>query len=260
MASALVATGVGGAIVACPNHRVIVGKRARVITARGSLPLLGALAIPAGTPHELQCDESETVASVFLDVQRYRFKDAQRLAEAWRKFVPASDASVGLFEEAYKIDQPRIDRRVDRALLCFGAGASLGETACLVRLSESRLTHLFREQIGMSARDWRRWLLMRKALFALYTGQSASAAAHFSGFADGAHLSRTCRALTGVTPSEIATHDTIFVTARGSVVDCTKLRAARTGPVTDVVATALFAEGAPGLRDVLMEEPARVDR
>lgn len=247
MVSAIVGTQVESSVVACPNHRILIAKSARVITETRTISVHGALAIPAGTVYAVEVEGGEPVASIFLDVQRHRFKDTEQLAERWRKFVPSQDQAIELFEDIYNAPPPRIDRRLEQAFACFSAGADLAETARRVSLSESRLTHLFSEQLGISPRHWRRWLLMRRALFALYTGQSATRAAHFAGFADAAHLSRTCRIVTGATPTQVAALDTSFITARGSVVKCAKLRATHEGPVTEAVARAVQTSGGIGL-------------
>ncbi len=51
---------------------------------------------------------------------------------------------------------------------------------------------------------WRRWLRLQLALNAIQSGASLTAAAHAAGFADSAHLTRSCRAMFGITPSEAA--------------------------------------------------------
>jgi AraC-like DNA-binding protein len=224
--------------VTSPFHKIILGRNARITTQRHSLEVVGALAIPAGIPHASNALPGETLAAVFLDAERYRLQDIERLAQAWRTFIPREDDPIQLFEDIFRVPAPRMDRRIEAALAHFEAGASVAETAGRVRLSASRFTHLFTERIGMSPRDWRQWLLMRKALLGLYTGQSATAAAFDAGFADGAHLARTCRALAGVTPSEIASCHTQFVTERRTVIDCADVRAA-TGPAS--VATTVLA-------------------
>ena len=256
MASAIVGTVSEPLAVTPLNHRIVIGKDLRVVIpstrGTGSSAVHGALAIPAGTTHALHARPDEPLAAIFLDAQHYRFEDAQRLAEAWRKFVPAQDAPIDLFDDIGGVfPRRRMDRRLERAFDCLSVGAGVAETARRVSLSESRLTHLFSERVGISPRQWRRWLLLRKAMFALFTGQSATAAAYFAGFADAAHLSRTCRALTGATPGQLGELATTFVTPRGRVLECAKLRGANQGPVTGAVTQALLAAGAVGLPQVL---------
>jgi len=76
------------------------------------------------------------------------------------------------------------------------------EIAGRLALSESRFLHLFREQMGIA---WRPYLLWRRticAINAISKDQSATEAAHLSGFSDSAHLSRTFRSLFGITIRE----------------------------------------------------------
>lgn len=68
-----------------------------------------------------------------------------------------------------------------------------------VHLSPSRFRHLFSEALGT---PWRSSLVWRRALVALRLaagGASLTEAAHLSGYADSAHLSRQFRALFGWT-------------------------------------------------------------
>ncbi|MGA5215123.1 helix-turn-helix domain-containing protein [Streptomyces cinereoruber] len=69
-------------------------------------------------------------------------------------------------------------------------------------ISPSRLGHLFAEQLGLAYPAWRRWMCLRRAVEAVRAGASLTDAAHDAGFADSAHLSRTCRAMFGLTPTE----------------------------------------------------------
>ena len=66
-----------------------------------------------------------------------------------------------------------------------------------VNLSESRLTHLFKEQVGIPIRRYLLWLRLSDALMELSKGGSFTDAAHYAGFSDAAHLSRTYRKMYG---------------------------------------------------------------
>lgn len=76
--------------------------------------------------------------------------------------------------------------------------ATLAET---VHLSPSRMAHRFREATGVPLRRYVLWCRVRRAAEAAMCGSSLTEAAHFAGFADSAHLSRTFRATFGVVPS-----------------------------------------------------------
>lgn len=84
--------------------------------------------------------------------------------------------------------------------------AMLGEIAAELGLSESRLTHLFKEETGVSFRRYLLWLRLGDAMARALSGAPLTEAAHASGFADSAHLSRTCREMFGINPQAVARH------------------------------------------------------
>jgi AraC-like DNA-binding protein len=89
------------------------------------------------------------------------------------------------------------------ALLPDDPDASLPVLAADVGLSPSRVTHLFRDQVGISLRAYRRWVRFLLAAEALRDGASLTDAAHHAGFADVAHLHRTFRHHFGLQPGPL---------------------------------------------------------
>lgn len=79
-------------------------------------------------------------------------------------------------------------------------GATL---AAQVHLSESRFTHLFRQQTGLPLSRYLLWTRLLEGVAAVAEGDSLTEAAHRAGFADLAHMSRTFRNTFGVVPSEL---------------------------------------------------------
>ncbi|MFG3421651.1 helix-turn-helix transcriptional regulator [Micromonospora sp. NPDC048063] len=79
----------------------------------------------------------------------------------------------------------------------------LGEVARAVHLSQSRLSHLFRQELGLPFRAYVRWERLRTALLLLSSGGSLTQAAHEAGFADSSHLTRVFRSMFGLAPSEL---------------------------------------------------------
>lgn len=73
--------------------------------------------------------------------------------------------------------------------------AVLSRHACL---SESRLIHLFTEQVGIPIRRYVLWLRVTTAIRLAVQGESLTEAAHSAGFTDSAHLSRTYRRMYGI--------------------------------------------------------------
>ena len=110
-----------------------------------------------------------------------------------------------------------IDRRVRRVLAHLDAHRAdtevwdLPRLAELVALSPERLRHLFRAEVGMPIRSYRRWARIARAVEFLAEGQSLTRAAHSAGFADSGHLSRTFRQVFGVAPSKLDTGGQIMM-------------------------------------------------
>lgn len=94
--------------------------------------------------------------------------------------------------------------------------ATLGELAAALGLSESRLTHLFRQETGVSLRRYLLWLRLGDAMARALSGTSLTEAAHASGFSDSAHLSRTCREMFGINPQAVARHSRFVQAGNGS--------------------------------------------
>ncbi|MFI4930312.1 MAG: helix-turn-helix transcriptional regulator [Burkholderiales bacterium] len=97
-----------------------------------------------------------------------------------------------------------VDPRVIRAITWMRARLdsplSLNDAAEVAHLSPSRFRHLFVAQTGVSFRAYLLWARVETAVGAAMSGQPWTAAAQEAGFADSAHLSRTCRRMFGFTP------------------------------------------------------------
>src|SRR5262245_4301576 len=83
----------------------------------------------------------------------------------------------------------------------FDGVVSLDVLAEAVRLSPSRLMHVFTESIGIPLRPYLSWLRLQRAAAAIVSGASLTEAAHAAGFADAAHMSRSFKRTLGVAPS-----------------------------------------------------------
>lgn len=78
---------------------------------------------------------------------------------------------------------------------------SLEDAAARVHLSPSRFRHLLVAQTGISFRAYLRWARVQSAVGAAFSGKTWTQAAQDAGFADSAHLSRTCRDMFGMSPT-----------------------------------------------------------
>jgi AraC-like DNA-binding protein len=96
---------------------------------------------------------------------------------------------------------PRIATAVEWMRARLASPLSLAEVAAIVHLSPGRFRHLFVAQTGISFRAYLLWARVGTAMVTAMAGGSWTAAAQDSGFADSAHLSRTCRRMFGIAPS-----------------------------------------------------------
>jgi AraC-like DNA-binding protein len=98
-----------------------------------------------------------------------------------------------------------VDHRVERVIAWMRgrlqSPISLGDAAAQAHLSASRFRHLFVAQTGVSFRAYLLWARVESAVGAGMAGQSWTRAAQDAGFADSAHLSRTCRRMFGIAPA-----------------------------------------------------------
>lgn len=88
-----------------------------------------------------------------------------------------------------------------------GAIPAIPEVAAAVGLSESRLMHLFRAELGLPIRQYLLWLRIRQAMRLWAQGLSLAEMAVAAGFYDQAHFTRTLRRMTDYAPSML--HDPV---------------------------------------------------
>ena len=98
---------------------------------------------------------------------------------------------------------PRIVKALLQIHQARGQKLSLKRLATHVALSESRLSHLFKQEIGIPIQRYLLWYKVAETAFNIGRGMSLTEAADAAGFADSAHFSRTFRAMFGLTPSQI---------------------------------------------------------
>ncbi len=68
-------------------------------------------------------------------------------------------------------------------------------------LSPSRFAHLFKQQVGLPFSRYVLWRKLTRAMVAIASERTISAAAHAADFADAAHLTRTFYQMVGMAPS-----------------------------------------------------------
>ncbi|RHX88242.1 helix-turn-helix transcriptional regulator [Leptospira stimsonii] len=96
---------------------------------------------------------------------------------------------------------PRIETVVQKLAESVPDMIPLEELTKFTGLSESRLMHLFKDEVGIPMRKYIQWLRIKACVFSLSRGNSLTLASHEAGFADQAHMSRTFREMFGLKPS-----------------------------------------------------------
>ena len=121
----------------------------------------------------------------------------------------AQDAVSGLAGNPATV--PSEDPRITAALAWMrnrlATTIRLDDVAAAVHLSPGRFRHLFAAQTGTSLRAWLLWARVDQAVALAFQGCSWTQAAHETGFADAAHLTRTCRRVFGLAPSMLVQED-----------------------------------------------------
>jgi AraC-like DNA-binding protein len=110
------------------------------------------------------------------------------------------DVLAGEARVATTVD-PRIATALEWMRGRLASPISLGKVAGIAHLSPGRFRHLFVAQTGISFRAYLLWARVSTAVVAAMAGASWTDAAQDSGFADSAHLSRTCRRMFGIAPT-----------------------------------------------------------
>lgn len=181
-------------------------------------PGIQAAIVGSNVPHKFSCLESTCQLSFFDPttdigeriVKRYGLKHrdlvvfdafgAERLKEEY--------SLSALYHEAY-LPHPlsgRIDVRIRRCLndiemVSIHTPITVAGLAEKSFLSESRLAHLFREQLGISVHQYILWKRIETALMKWQEGYSFTECAYFAGFSDSSHFNRVVRKTFGIPPS-----------------------------------------------------------
>lgn len=104
---------------------------------------------------------------------------------------------------------PGLDERIERvvAFIKNSIEGPLSVSQCLdvANLSEGRLMHLFKEQVGIPIRRYILWTRLQVSVQHVLQGENLTRAAHSGGFADSAHFSRTFSDMFGIRPSDVLT-------------------------------------------------------
>lgn len=208
---------------ACPVLLIGLSGRFVVRLAGGRSEHCHSALVDAGIEHIFDpC--GERVALIYLEPDA---PEALRLREELRRhggvildraLRPASrsrfDRYLGEFDVAVLLRQPRtaradasLDPRVRQSLHALRqprpGPAGRESVAAAVGLSASRFNHLFREEMGVSFREYRVWSQVRLAMMSFRPDGSLTEAALSGAFSDSSHFSRIFRQTFGMTPSSV---------------------------------------------------------
>lgn len=117
-----------------------------------------------------------------------------------------------ILQHLIDIEAPaKVDQRIQRAV-SFIANAHertfrVKDVANHVHLSESRLRHLFKAQVGQPIQNFILWMKVVDSLNLVLKGKPLTQCAYDVGFWDGAHMNRSYRELLGVAPSEVKKYE-----------------------------------------------------
>jgi AraC-like DNA-binding protein len=141
---------------------------------------------------EMLTDTSTAVPTAFQGLTPATLAEAEQLVTSVTSpYEPVTNRAL------HPATQAALDVLADRP------DTPLATLATEAHLSPSRLSHLFRAEVGLPVRSYRRWARFLLAADALRTGATLSDAAHSAGFADAAHLHRTFRDQFGLRPREL---------------------------------------------------------
>lgn len=99
------------------------------------------------------------------------------------------------------------DERVEKAIAFIAQSRerplTVKEVAAQVHLSESRIRHLFKEQVGQPIQNFMLWMKIVDSLNLIVKGSKVEDTAYATGFWDASHMNRSYKTLLGVTPGAI---------------------------------------------------------
>ena len=152
-------------------------------------------------------------------INNLRDSDIRKLSnDFFKKLVVAQDCEslfqgcVTILKHLVTIQEPsKRDDRVDKAIAYIvelhHQPFKIKSVADHVCLSESRLRHLFKEQVGQPIQNFILWMKVVDSLNLVLKGRRIDQAAQDTGFWDASHMSRSYKELLGITPGAIKQYE-----------------------------------------------------
>ncbi|MFI9843662.1 helix-turn-helix transcriptional regulator [Nonomuraea sp. NPDC051941] len=176
---------------------------------------VAAVAIPPGVQHAMR-SENAFGAAIYLDpASRGAGVTAQDQVADWESKADLllsapideefPETALTLLTSSRAADpHPALRQAADLVHQGTVGPLRLADVAAQVRMSPSRLGHLFSEQLGLPFTAYVRWARLRAAMETVQKGGSLTEAAHAAGFTDSSHLTRVTHAMFGLPPSALA--------------------------------------------------------
>lgn len=210
-----------------PMLHLFYGSNGCVITANGERCSGKMIVLDSNIKHIAEADNgcelfllidptssiAEQMKSTFFDSGQFFAKCGSSVSFCHDLYELSDDDIIALVRELLLAigikpdEESRKDSRVEEVNERIISGEWLNykvnEIAQLVCLSETRLTHLFKSEMGISLKSYLVIRKMERAYKYVMSGEKITHAAYESGFSSAAHLAYTCKQLTGVSMREV---------------------------------------------------------
>jgi len=173
--------------------------------------------IPSNLPHSLSCINAECnllFIDPLSDIGTYFLRQYDLIS---RKSIIVNPPGLDQFHKKREFDIPlivdvaktncsrRIDFRISECIqiinsLAINDKLTVPELARASFLSESRLAHLFRKELGISVHQCILWKKILLAVLKSREGYSLTECAHYVGFSDSSHFNKVFYKMFGVNP------------------------------------------------------------
>jgi AraC-like DNA-binding protein len=130
----------------------------------------------------------------FLQNIEREIREKKNLSKTLEKIISYFDIK---FHKVSNIDE-RIKKVISFIDTVEEKKVTIKNLSNLVSLSESRLQHLFKSQIGMSIKRFLQWKKLVDGIHIIAKGKDFTYAAYEAGFSDSAHMSRTFKRMFGI--------------------------------------------------------------
>ena len=179
---------------------------------------LTAVFIPHNVPHRIISSDCATevimlekyggMADIFCQQAATHDNGVKAITRATSPKIDADDLWRSVLQRRSTLI---VDERVRAAMFCLSRssvdyGGMLSEIVAVTHLSASRISHLFKTEVGISLKKYLVWCRLKRAFHVLLTEDTTlREAAHAADFYDQAHLSRAFKSMLGIPPSGLTT-------------------------------------------------------